>query len=403
MKKTGSTIILVITVMLFAVAVTLAGLALYLNAANLAVVKKDDPEPIINTTEEAVEAVEENSELYLTKLKQIDSIIQDSYLKDYDRENQMEEIYRTMLDSLDDQYSRYLSPEELKQLRQDLNSTFTGTGIVFIKDENNSFLVTEVIAGGPASVAGIKEGDIIIKADGKEYSSSQELIDALKGDPGTKVELTISRDDKETDFSVLRGDVRGSSVESRSVGEDDIGYIRIRTFGEDTSGLFESSISAFENGMAKGLILDLRNNPGGLFDEGVKVADRILPECLVSYTVDRNGNKNNYNSDSKKSDLKIVVLVNENTASTAEMLAATIKGNNAGTVVGVKTYGKGLIQETHTFEDGSAINITTREFFGPEGLKIDGVGVEPDTLIENPEASGADPQLDEAIKIINGK
>ena len=388
MKKKGSTLVLVLTVMLFAVAMTLAALAVYVKMSGLVVVRE---------TEENTETEVQVSEY--DKLKQIDELIQGSYLKKYDRDAQMDDVYRTMLDSLGDQYSRYLSPEELKQLKQDLNSTFTGTGIVFVQDEEQGgFIITEVIAGGPAAGVGIEEGDKILEIDGKVYTGADEVINALKGNPGTKVDVLIARGDKEESFSIIRGDVQGVSVDSKTVGTGDIGYIKVRSFGEETMGLFETAISNFEKENSKGLILDLRDNPGGLFDEGVKLADRILPECLVSYTIDKSGERENYNSDSKKSGLKVVVLVNGNTASTAEMVAAALKKSGGATVIGTKTYGKGLIQETHVYDDGSAVNLTTKEFFDPTGSKIDGTGVTPDVIVNNTQTGTTDAQLEKAIE-----
>ena len=148
------------------------------------------------------------------------------------------------------------------------------------------------------------------------------------------------------------------------------------------------------------MIIDLRDNPGGLFDQGIKVADRLLPECLIAYTIDKAGEKEIFNSDEVKTDLTLVVLINDNTASTAEMLAAVIKNTESGTLVGTTTYGKGMIQETHAFDDGSAINLTTREFLIGEDVKIDGVGVEPDANIKAALTGAADLQLEGAIKLI---
>ena len=390
MKNKGSTAILVITVMILAVAMTMAGLALYLHSSDLLIVNRSDINPDISNGD-------------LEKVAEIDRLIQDSYLKDYDRNEQMEAVYRSMLESLNDPYSRYLNPEELKQLQQDINSAFTGTGIVFIQDEKDRFVVTEVVTGGPAHVAGLREGDIILKADGKEYKTSEELLNALRGNPGTKVDVTIERDKDELEISIVRGDVRGVSVDSKTIDGENIGYIKIRSFGDETYSLFESALSGFENGKMDGVIIDLRDNPGGLFDEGVKVADRVLAECTVSYTVDRTGEKENYNSNDQKTALKMAVLINENTASTAEMVAAAIKVNKAGTLIGTRTYGKGLIQETHLYDDGSAVNITTKEFYPADGTKIDGAGVEPDLTISNIGGTTKDLQLESAIKIIKEK
>ena len=392
MKNKRSTFILIITVMLFAVAMTLAGLAVFLNASDYSLVK-------------SVPEEEPEKDYDLSKIEMIDDLIKQTYLKEYDRENQMETVCRDMLDSLDDPYSRYLSAEELKQLQQSINSSFTGTGIGFIEQEDpdkpEGFIVTEVITGGPASIAGVKEDDIIQTIDGIKPKSTDELVNMLKGDPGTKVDIKVMRDEEELELSVVRGEVSGGTVDSKRIKNENIGYIKIRSFGSDTYTLFEPAIAGFEKDGTDGVIVDLRDNSGGLFDEGLKVVDRILPECLISYTVDKSGEKENFNSDDYKTALNIAVLVNENTASTAEMVAAAL-GLNGVTLVGEKTYGKGLMQETHMYDDGSAVNITTKEFFVGNDVKIDGVGVSPDVIISN-SLPAVDSQLEKAVEIIKGK
>ncbi len=387
MKSKGSTAVLVITVMLFAVALTMAALALYLRTSNLQIVNKQDLEPSAE-------------EVNVSKFKIIDEQIQNSYLKEYDRDQQMDAIYRSMLDNLDDPYSRYMNAEELKQLQLDINSTFTGTGIVFIEDESG-FIITDVIPGGPADVAGVQEGDVIQKVDGVSYKSTEDMIEALKGDPGVKVELIVIRDGEEKTFDIIRGDVKGVSVDSKKIADDKLGYIKIRLFGEDTYSLFDTALSAFEKENLAGLILDLRDNPGGLFDVGVSVADRLLPEGMLAYTVNKSAERENYNSDDRKTGMKLVVLINENTASAAEMVAAAVQVAKAGDLVGAKTYGKGLIQETHVFEDGSAINLTTKEFYPAEGVKIDGIGVSPDYKVSNYNFGSKDQQLEKAISLFD--
>ena len=386
---------MVITVMLFAIVATLASLAVYMRSAGKVIVDENAPVTL-----------DENNEY--DKIAEIDRLIQESYLNDYDRDNQMDQVYRTMLDSLGDKYSRYLDKEELEQLQQNIQGSFTGTGIVFIDNYNEEgFLITDVIAGGPAGIAGIEEGDIILKVDGKTHDNAEDLADALKGSPGTKVVVTVLREEAELEFSIIRGDVKSTSVDSKSLENGDVGYIKIHTFGEDTYNQFDAALASFENGKVKGVIIDLRNNPGGLFAEGLKVADRLLPECSLGYTVDKTGEKENYNSDGKKTGLNLVILINENTASTAEMVAAAIKENNGGKIVGVKSYGKGVIQETHMYDDGTAVNLTVEEFFSSDGEKIEGKGVTPDVNVKEGSGTGGssnkDNQLEKAVEILTSK
>ena len=389
MKKQGSSIILVLTVMLFAIAMTLAALAVFMKSTGRIVAFEED----VATEPQDAEGMD--------KLIEIESLIKDEFLMEYDDEAMKDAVYRAMLDSLGDKYSRYLSKEELEQLQQDISSSYVGTGIVFIDNApGEGFLITDVVQGGPADVAGLEGGDIILEVDGKAYDSAEELTAALKGDAGKEVKIKVLRGDEEETFSLVRGDVVGASVESREL-KDGIGYIRIRSFGTDTATLFETALSGFEKNKAKGLILDLRDNGGGIFEEGVKIADRLLPECLISYTEDKGGNRENYNSDSQKTSLNVVVLINENTGSTAEMVAAALKDSGDIKVVGTKTYGKGLIQKSHPFTDGTAVNITVYEFFTPKGEKINEKGISPDVTVQPSSKEGEDLQLDKGMELLN--
>lgn len=390
MKKKGSTGLLVFTTMLFAVAMTLAGLAVYIKAGDWVIVKNSDYERAISPDNE------------VRKFTEIDGWIQDTYLGEYDREEQMDDVYRAMVDSLGDKYTRYLDKEELEQLKQGINGSYTGTGIVSVveREDKEGFLIADIIEGGPADSVGIKAGDIILEVNGETKEDVDSLADSLRGDPGTKVNILILRDNEEKEYSLIRGDIKGSSIESKTLEKENIGYIRIRTFGEDTSSQFNSSLSAFEKAQVDGIIIDLRDNPGGLFGEGIKVADRLLPEGMIVYTVNKEGEKENFNSDAKKTNLPMVVLINENTASTAELLAAAIKAGGAGKLVGAKTFGKGVIQETHIFSDNTAVNITVSEFFTSDGNKINGKGVTPNKTIKKGSKEGEDLQLEGAIQIL---
>lgn len=389
MKK-GSTAVLVITVMLFAVVLTLAALTVFMRTTGRVIVI---PEETDNPVDEAKTEAD--------KFAEIDKMIQDSYIKEYDRDKQLEDAYRSMLDSLGDKYSRYLNADEFSELMDDLNGSFTGAGIIFsANDDGDGFVVLEVIPDGPAAIAGVEMDDVILKVDGKSFDEITEVTSAIKGDPGTEVKLTLLRDDEELEVAVIRGDIKGTTVDSKTLEEENIGYVRIKTFGEDTYSAFETALNEFEKAKVDGLIIDLRDNPGGIFQEGIKVADRLLPECILAQSKGKSEERETYNSDGKKTNLNMVVLINENTASTAEMLAAAIKTNKAGTLVGTKTFGKGLMQEVRMYDDGSAIYLTTGEFFDSLGQTIDGEGVAPDTTVRNVATSKEDKQLNKAIEIL---
>ena len=389
MKK-GSTAVLVITVMIFAVVLTLAALTVFMRTTGRIIVVPEETENQTDVTKTEAD-----------KFAEIDRVIQESFIKEYDRDKQLEDVYRSMLDSLGDQYSKYLNEEEVLELMDELNGSFTGAGIFFsINDEGEGFEVLEVIPDGPADVAGVKVNDIILKVDGKSFDEISEMTSAIKGEPGTEVVLTIMRDEEELELSIVRGDIKGSTVDSKTLEDENIGYIRIKTFGENTYSAFESALTDFEKAKVDGLIIDLRDNPGGIFQEGIKVADRLLPECILSQSKGKSEERETYNSDGKKTNLNLVVLVNENTASAAEMVAAAIKTNKAGTLVGTKTFGKGLMQEMRMYDDGSAIYLTTGEFFDSQGQPIEGVGVTPDTIVSTVATSKEDKQLNKAIELL---
>ena len=387
-RKTSTIIALILIVVILTVAAVGVAIGVYFKMADKIIVSKAD-----------YESVKDGYEKY-DKLIDIQRIIDKSFLWDYNQDAEMEAIYRGMLGSLGDQYTRYLDKEELEALILSMNSSFTGVGVVFMQTDDG-FLITEVIKDGPADTVGLKAGDYILKVDGKEYEYSDDMAVAIRGEAGTQVKLLIKREDKEIEFDIVRGKIETSTVESTTLEEGKIGYIRIKSFGDDTAKLFDSTLSSLEGQGVKGLIIDLRNNGGGLFDAGVSIADTLLPAGVVSYAEDKNGKRTNYNSDTRATSLPIVLITNEATASTSEMLAAALKDYGT-TIVGTKTYGKGIMQEMNFFEDGTAVNVTVREFFSPNGNKIHGEGIEPTEIV--PLADGLeDTQLARAVDILLGK
>lgn len=334
------------------------------------------------------------------KLIDIQSSIENSFLWEYDKKAGFEAMYRGVLESLGDQYSRYMNEEEWQAMLEIMNSSFTGVGVVFMQTEEG-FYITEVIKDGPAYGAGVKAGDYILKVDGEEFSYSDDMAIAIRGEAGTTVKLLLKRGEEEIEIDIVRGKIETGTIESAPLEDGKIGYIRIKSFGDDTVKSFNSALSSLEGQNVEGLIIDLRNNGGGLFDAGVSIADRLLPSGIVSYAEDKNGKRTNYNSDGKCTKLPIVVLINEATASTSEMLAAALKDNGA-TLVGITTYGKGIMQETRPYTDGTAVSITVRQFFSPLGNQIHGVGVEPTEVVPIPE-NLEDAQLNRAIDILLGK
>lgn len=330
-----------------------------------------------------------------SKILSVEEFISSDFLFKYDKEKQEEAVYNAMFDALGDKYSRYLNKDELALLKRNLNNSFTGIGISF-EITKEGILVKDVIKEGPAETAGIQKGDIILEIDGKKYNTANAVRKAITGKVGDPVVLKIKRGSDKKDIKVIRGKIEDSTVEPTSI-SDKIGYVKITSFGENTAKNFEEAINSFESNGKESVIIDLRSNPGGYFDEGTKVADRILPKCKITYTKDKHGNIKNFNSDEKHTKLKVILLIDENSASASEIVASALIDNGAAVSVGQKTFGKGIVQETRLFKDGTAVSLTVKEYFSPKGTKIHGVGITPQYVVAN--SDGKDLQLEKAIEL----
>lgn len=393
-RRKGSALIPIIVALIIGAAVAVFGVLGYLKYTGMVVIDKSEYDNVLSINHN------------YSKFFEIQNLIDKKFLWESDSKAEMEAVYRAMVGSLGDEYSAYLNEDELKELEMNIKRSFTGIGIIFLKNEKGEMQVSEVMKGGPANGAGILKDDIITLVDGKPYSDLSEAADAIRGEAGSTVVITIKRgSEPEKEYKIVRGEVTSSSIESKSI-DDSTGYIRIISFGDNTYKDFDKAFSLFEEEHKKGVIIDLRNNPGGLFEEGIKIADRLIgSNRIITYTENKEGEKYEYMSDEKSTALKIVVLVNKNTASTSEVLTAALKGNNLCTVIGTNTFGKGIVQETTIFNDGTAVKLTTNQYFGPNGEIIHGKGIVPDTAIELPEADKdgtvKDNQLEAAIALIN--
>ncbi len=352
-----------------------------------------------------LDKVSEVAEKY-AKLEAIYNIIETDYYGDYTDEGLMNGIYSGLFSSLD-KYSGYMTAEEYKNSTETTLRIFYGVGVVMSVSDDNKIIILGVYRDSPAEKAGLKEGDVILEVDGKAYDGSQleSASNALRGDKGTKVKVKYSRNGKEGNAVMERDTINnetiytGSIMESISEGHK-IVYVGIESFGNGTAEDFEYIMRDLELDGTEGFILDLRNNPGGVVETACKVADLILKEGVIMTTKTRQGSGSSVVSEASSTTLPYVVLVNENTASAAEIVAAAIKGNKAAKLIGVKTFGKGVVQYVRTINgnDGDAIKLTFEEYFGPDDLKINEVGVIPDIEVDLTDDDKTDKQLETAIK-----
>lgn len=338
-----------------------------------------------NTDGESVtgEAVNEDT---VAKMKVIENVIDTYFYKeDVDKDAMVDGIFKGMVESLGDPYSEYYSKEELESLYQDSFGVYYGVGAYVSLDTTTGLAkVSGIIADSPAEEADLRAEDIIYKVDDVDVTgmSLQETVSLIKGDENTTVKLTLIRDGKEIEKKVTRRKVESPTVNFKML-DDGMAYIQITEFDTVTVDQFTEAMAMARGNDMKGLILDLRSNPGGNLSSVVSIAKQMLPKGLIVYTEDRDGNREEYSCDgSKELDVPMVVLVNGNSASASEILAGAIKDYGIGTLVGTTTFGKGIVQRPIELSDGSAVKLTISSYYTPNGINIHGIGIEPDVECE---------------------
>lgn len=322
---------------------------------------------------------------YESKAKAIYNLMEKEYVGKLDNEEIFDGIYTGMLAFSTDKYSRYISKEDFESYKISTSGNYAGMGAkTSIDPDDYTISIFAVYENSPAAKAGIKAGDKILKVDGEAvgYDNYNEAIDQIRGEKGTSMILTIKRGNDVFDTTVIRDEVDVPTV-GGTVLSNDIGYIKIEGFESVTYDQYKSVYDNLRSQNIKSLIIDLRDNPGGLLDTVSKIADDIIPEGVITYTEDKNGKKEYIKSTEGEIDIPVAVLVNENSASASELLTAAIKDTGKGTIIGKNTYGKGVVQTTFPFKDGSAVKLTTSKYYTPNGVCIDGVGVAPDIEVEN--------------------
>lgn len=357
--------------------------------------------------------VSSKTDTIATTLASFRKIIDEKFLGEIDEENLLTETIKGYINGLDDPYTEYMTKEEMEEFTQDVMGNFTGIGIYLTKDtEKNVIVVLSPIKDSPAYNAGILPGDIITKVDGVSYTGDDltEASNKIRGEVGTTVKLEILRDDQTLEIEVTRETIKINHVESKVL-DNNIGYIEFTSFDEGCSDEFKEKLEELKSQNIESLIIDIRNNGGGLVEEALEIADFIVEkDSTLLITVDKNGEEEiDKASQDPIIDVPIIVLTNSNTASAAEILAGALKDNGKATIVGKTTYGKGVIQELLTLTDGSGLKITTNEYYTPNRNKINNIGITPDVEVELDEElenqltieESQDTQLQKAIELLS--
>lgn len=321
----------------------------------------------------------------VSKLGKIDKLIEENFYEPVDRNALIEGMYKGLVQGLSDKYSIYFTKEEAVKADEATTGNFVGIGVVVsVRDDVTKKLIKTVYEDSPAKEAGILRGDIFIGVDDTDVTnlSLSESVALIQGESGTPVTIKVLRDGKELSFDMLRAKVNTPSVFSTML-DKGVGYLRIAEFNSETAPSFRKEMKKLQEAGMTSVIYDLRQNPGGLVDEVLTVLDDILPAGVLVYTVDNKGRKQAFYSDDERViDIPSVVLVDENSASSAEIFTGAMKDFKAATIVGKKTYGKGIVQYIYPLSDGSRIELTTKKYLTPNGDDIHGKGIEPDIEVE---------------------
>jgi len=354
-----------------------------------------------------------NNTIYLaTKLNLIKQKLQSEYIYDIDESKMIEDAVKGYVQGVDDKYTQYLSKEDMQDLLEDTSGSYVGIGVYMADNTaDNTIMIIGVIEGSVAEQAGLQTGDIIKKVNGVEYKGDQldSVSNVIKGEEGTNVTITILRENEEKEFNITRSSVKIKTVSFKMI--DNKAYIKISSFNDGTAKEFKEAYEELKNNNPKGLIIDLRNNGGGLVTESLEIAETMVEKgnTLLITTNKDEKEKIEKSKENPTITIPVIILINQNTASASEILAGSLKDNCNYKIIGTKSYGKGVIQTIYSFSDGSGLKVTTEEYFTPNHNTINKIGIMPDIEVNLDEEwqnisnipYENDNQLQEAIKCLD--
>lgn len=365
----------------------------------------------VSTDSEKTETLDMNLSQVKKKAGEIEELINAYYLDEIDGQKVEDTMYTGMVAGLEDPYSVYYSKEELESMEESISGAYSGIGATLTQDPDTGELsVVSCFDGTPAQEAGLQPGDVITGWNGNSVEGMElsELVSKIKTDPEEQLTLEIERDGEILEVELTRREVQIPTVEYEML-DDQIGYIRLVEFDEVTADQFKEALEDLENQNMKKLIIDVRNNPGGVLQVVCDMLDQLLPEGLIVYTEDKNGNRKEYTSDEEHQFTKpLAVLANENSASASEIFAGAIQDYGIGTIVGTTTFGKGIVQRTFYLSDGTGVKLTVAKYYTPKGHDIHKKGITPDVETELDEelknqssiSHEEDNQLQKAIEVL---
>jgi len=353
----------------------------------------------------------------IKKFNMVRNILKRDYYQEVDENRLIEGAVAGLAESLNDPYTVYFDKDRMKSFLEKSSGSYVGIGVTVNVDENGLLTVIEPAEDSPAAKAGMKRGDKIVKVDDTDVTAISDeniVISMIKGEENTKVKITVYRPDEDIykQFEITRKRIKASNIKSEIL-EGDIGYIRLVMFDNEIASYFKNDLNKMLKSGIRGLVIDLRDNPGGSYEQVVEIADALLPEGTIVYTENREGKKEYKKSDKAHVDIPLAILINGNSASASEILAGAVKDHGRGTLVGTRTFGKGLVQELKLLDDNSGIKVTISRYFTPSGACIHGTGISPDIEVDvmkdyrslpaSQIPRDRDIQLQSAIKAVKGK